>query len=107
LQIWSKAANPDGNPSAEDTTDWEEEMKRVSSTIQATVKTAQSEENLDSILNAEWCRQGRGGMVCVVLGMKWWRMSFSSKDNKQLGEWGTILRDLTSAFKLITGAKSM
>jgi hypothetical protein len=46
-------------------------------------------------------------MVCVVHGMKWWRMSFSSKDNKQLGEWGTIPKDLTSAFKLITGAKSM
>jgi hypothetical protein len=26
LQIWPKAAKPDGNPSAEDETDWEEEM---------------------------------------------------------------------------------
>jgi hypothetical protein len=82
-------------------------MKRVSSTIQATVQTAQSEEDLDSILDADWCRRGRGGMVCVVLGMKWWRMSFTSKDSTQLGEWGTILTDLTSSFKIITEAKSM
>ncbi|KAJ7833445.1 hypothetical protein B0H14DRAFT_2800724 [Mycena olivaceomarginata] len=107
LQIWSQAADPDGNPSAEDETDWEEEMKRVSSTIQATVQTAQSEEDLDSILDADWCRRGRGGMVCVVLGMKWWRMSFTSKDSTQLGEWGTILTDLTSSFKIITEAKSI
>ncbi|KAJ7822886.1 hypothetical protein B0H14DRAFT_3470401 [Mycena olivaceomarginata] len=107
LQIWSQAADPDGNPSAEDETDWEEEMKGVSSTIQATVRTAQSEEDLDSILDADWCRRGRGGMVCVVLGMKWWRMSFTSKDSTQLGEWGTILTDLTSSFKIITEAKSM
>ncbi|KAJ7739274.1 hypothetical protein B0H14DRAFT_2990997, partial [Mycena olivaceomarginata] len=107
LQIWSQAADPDGNPSAEDETDWEEEMKHVSSTIQATVQTAQSEEDLDSILDADWCRHGRGGMVCVVLGMKWWRMSFTSKDSTQLGEWGTILTDLTSSFKIITEAKSI
>ncbi|KAJ7349414.1 hypothetical protein DFH08DRAFT_807903 [Mycena albidolilacea] len=88
-------------------TNWEEEMKHVSSTIQATVKTAQPEENLDSILDAEWSRRGRGGMVCVVLGMKWWRMSFSSKDDKQLGDWETTLKDLVSAFKVIAEAKSL
>jgi hypothetical protein len=39
--------------------------------------------------------------------MKWWRMSFSSKDDKQLGDWETTLKNLVSAFKVITEAKSL
>ncbi|KAJ7231587.1 hypothetical protein B0H12DRAFT_1077124 [Mycena haematopus] len=112
LDAWSHAPDVDGNVRMwDDDTNWEEEMEKVSREIITKVKTASGRENLDLILEEDWCRRGRGGIVCVVLGMKWWRISLlTSKDeqNKQsLKAWSALVVKLTTTFKLITEAKSI
>jgi hypothetical protein len=108
LDAWSHTTDPDGNLQAGDDTDWDQKMQRVCKEIVAKVKAASAGKNLDPILEEDWCRRGRGGIVCVTLGMKWWRMSLlTSKNKRSLDLWSAWVNEMTRTFKLITEAQSM
>ncbi|KAJ7637932.1 hypothetical protein DFH06DRAFT_1335574 [Mycena polygramma] len=108
LGKWSRQVFLDGNFPVGDATDWEMEMQQVHDSMTAKVTAAQNAQNLDTILDEDWCRRGKGGIVCVVLGMKWWRMSLSdSADERQLGVWSAMLATMAAAFKIICQAQSI
>jgi hypothetical protein len=108
LQTWARAADVDGNLPAADKSDWAKEIQDLWGAIRGRFDSAQSAGNLDSIFDEDWCRRGKGGLVCLVLGMKWWRTSLLPlTDDHQLGLWNTVLTDMMTVFKSITQAQLM
>ncbi|KAJ6459087.1 hypothetical protein C8R45DRAFT_942509 [Mycena sanguinolenta] len=108
LQSWAQATDLDGNLPVGDATDWQKEMEILWQAIQDMVVPAHRPETVDSIYNQPWCCCGRGGLVCLVLGMKWWRLSLGqAKDKDHLKAWVEMVGKFTEIFRLIGQAKSM
>ncbi|KAF7372220.1 hypothetical protein MVEN_00081400 [Mycena venus] len=108
LQMWSQAKDADGNIPGENETDWAKEMQHLVKSLCDKVALAEEAQNVDNILDEDWCQRGKGGLVCIVLGMKWWRTSFlGSKDKHQLETWSVMLTNITETFKVIMEAYSI
>ncbi|KAJ7019018.1 hypothetical protein C8F04DRAFT_1276775 [Mycena alexandri] len=108
LQDWSRQLDVDGNLPIGDDTDWEKAMGTIAEMIAAGITSAQKAKDLDRILEETWSRRGKGGLVCVVLGMKWWRVSLIGSNNEdQLVVWTARVRELTASLKTLTKAKSI
>lgn len=90
-----------------DKTDLKGEMQSLWDTVSTEVGLARETGNLYDILDTDWCQRGKGGLVCLVLGMKWWRASLTTTEKNKLEVWAALLRDMTAVFQLITEAKSM
>ncbi|KAJ7153787.1 hypothetical protein C8R46DRAFT_1042164 [Mycena filopes] len=108
LQNWSRTSEADGNLVLSDNTDWADAMGSITQVIVDSIKSAQDANNLDRVLEEEWSRRGKGGLVCVVLGMKWWRLRLdSSTDEDSLAAWQARVDELAAGLKTLTTAQSM
>ncbi|KAJ7177712.1 hypothetical protein C8R46DRAFT_1029314 [Mycena filopes] len=108
LQNWSRTSEADGNLVLSDNTDWADAMGSITQVIVDSIKSAQDANNLDRVLEEEWSRRGKGGLVCVVLGMKWWRLRLdSSTDEDSLTAWQARVDELAAGLKTLTTAQSM
>ncbi|KAJ6538404.1 hypothetical protein B0H10DRAFT_1971552 [Mycena sp. CBHHK59/15] len=75
--------------------------------FQILVTNSKKAETVDAILEEDWCHRGRGGLVCFVLGMKWWRLSMQrTNDKTSLAAWMNVLSEMEAAFRMIVEAKS-
>ncbi|KAJ6556081.1 hypothetical protein B0H19DRAFT_1071214 [Mycena capillaripes] len=107
LKRWVESQDASGNYPMADTTDWRTQMTEIWAPIHAMVVTATESQRKDAILAQDWCRRGRGGIVCLVLGMKWWRISIQlPRDMESLQAWFKMLSEMTVAFAVISGAES-
>ncbi|KAK6988501.1 hypothetical protein R3P38DRAFT_2573191 [Favolaschia claudopus] len=108
IQNWVRASDGDGNRPRNDKTNWGDEMTQLWNATKPKAVAAEA-GNLDGILDEDWCRRGRGGIVCIVLGMKWWGLSLlASEDQEQLLEaWSDVVLEMTASFKVIGGAPSL
>ncbi|KAJ7765593.1 hypothetical protein B0H16DRAFT_1717507 [Mycena metata] len=107
LQDWSRQLDVDGNLPIGNETDWETEMDAISGMITTSITSAQEAQDLDRVLEETWSRRGKGGLVCVVLGMKWWKLRLDLSGDQEQLIWASRVRELTTNFKLLAEAKSM
>jgi hypothetical protein len=56
----------------------------------------------DHILSFPWCRNGKAGVVMLVLGMRWW--ADKSGGGKQ---WVRVLKEMTIMWELISAAPNL
>ncbi|KAJ6537343.1 hypothetical protein B0H10DRAFT_1971814 [Mycena sp. CBHHK59/15] len=106
--VWRKSQMSDQNGDLPDldATHWAAEMQRVWEPVQILVTNSKKAETVDAILEEDWCRHGRGSLVCFVLGMKWWRMSMlRTNDETSLVAWMNVLSEMEDAFRMIEEAK--
>jgi hypothetical protein len=108
IKTWADDLDATGSLPADHETDWQAAMTRVWQPIQLVITTASDSGSVDAILEEDWCRRGRGGLVCFVLGMKWWRTHLTRSPNvDSLNGWLDILSEMTDAFTIIAGAESL
>lgn len=106
VKTWSGATKATTGDYPADETDWIAVMGDVWARVQADV--AASVQDLNAILDKDWARRGRGGLVCLVLGMKWWRISIQrSMDEGSLKNWDEALGAINDVFKVISGLPSL
>jgi hypothetical protein len=104
------AENPDSTMDYQDGdhASWEAEMLQVWNPIHSSITAATNPTSIDTLLDQDWCRRGRGGLVCFVVGMKWWRTSLTASENEvSFNSWRTLLSEMTAAFKVISSAGSL
>ncbi|KAJ7868019.1 hypothetical protein B0H14DRAFT_2572512 [Mycena olivaceomarginata] len=108
IKTWADDLDATGSLPADHQTDWQAAMTRVWQPIQLVITAASDSGSVDAILEEDWCRCGRGGLVCFVLGMKWWRTHLTRSPNvDSLNGWLDILSEMTGAFTIIAGAESL
>jgi hypothetical protein len=56
----------------------------------------------DHILSLPWCRNGKAGIVLLVLGMRWWAVQSGGGQ-----EWVRVLKEMTTMLELIAAAPSL
>ncbi|KAJ7504699.1 hypothetical protein B0H11DRAFT_1905306 [Mycena galericulata] len=87
---------------------WATQITGVWRLISTAITAAVDADAIDTLLNQDWCRRVRGGLVCMVLGMKWWGVHIQiSRDEDAHRNWSTILEEMSAAFKVIAGAESL
>jgi hypothetical protein len=56
----------------------------------------------DDILRFLWCRNGKVGIVLLILGMRWWADKSGAEK-----EWVRVLKEMTIMWELISAAPSL
>ena len=59
-------------------------------------------KDVDDIFNYAWCRDGRTGIVMLILGMHWWA-DRSGGGN----EWQMVMREMSNMFEKLANAPSL
>ncbi|KAF8206625.1 hypothetical protein K438DRAFT_2086115 [Mycena galopus ATCC 62051] len=108
IRTWATSGKETAEYPPGDPTDWNAEMTEVWKLIKCEITAAKRAKTTDNLLNRDWCRRGRGGLVCLVLGMKWWRTSLMlSPSEASMQIWLSTIVDMTAAFALVSSADSV